>query len=282
MSIVVGFHCSDGVVLASDTLYSGTMQNSYGDKLWVVHHANPVVVFGAAGTVGPITRARREIKRVIRTGMVVTEVLNAVDGVLKMVDQKFPSGTDQKHVQALIAVRDKKENALFQNIYGETSLSPVDGAHVCLGVDSLGNYFTALLYQNRMPMRWAKVVAAHLVRNCKRYASGYCGGETRLIEVPTTGDPILTTDSGSVEALESHFAPFEDAMRALLPGNDPNASDITLQHRFEELQKAINKVRGLAVSVINVEAGHVVLTGYAPTMSITEPILPPKPEKTEG
>jgi hypothetical protein len=251
MTIAVGFKCSDGILLASDTMYSGVVQNTFGPKFWVVRKRDPAVVFGGAGTVGPLTRARREIKRVLKTGMTVNDALDAIDDVLRRIDEKFPSKTELKHVQALVSIRTDIENALFQNIYGEVALSPVDAPAVCLGVDTLGNYFTGLLYQNQMPIKWAKAVAAHLIKNCKLYASGYCGGETHLFEVPDKGDPVFTDDQAEMKKLEAHLADFDDAMRALLPGNDPNATDLSISHRLTELQAAIHRIRGLAVASLS-------------------------------
>lgn len=271
MSIVVGFNCSDGVLLASDTLYSGTVHHSYGPKLWIVHKSDPVVVFGAAGTVGPITRARREIKRVIRNGMLVTEVLHAIDGVLHMIDEKFPK-PDQKQVQALVAIRTDKENALFQNIYGETALSPVDGGYVCLGIDVLGNYFAEALFRRDMSLKWAKRVAAYLVGTCKKYAAGYVGGDTHLVEVPTAGVPRVITEQVETLELESYLAGIDDALRMVLP--DGRADDNTLEIRLLELKTVIHQLkRKLYIELKgNIQLSSVL---YPPSLEA----LPDKPKK---
>lgn len=247
MTIAAGFNCLDGVLLASDTLYS-SVQRTYGKKLWIVQKDDPAVVFGGAGSVGALTRARREIKRVLTKGMTVNGALDAIDQVLRTIDEKFPSKTEQKNVQALVSIRTDIETALFENVYGEVALSPVDAPATCLGVDTLGNYFTELLYQKKMPIKWAKVVAAHLIKSCKSYASGYCGGDTHLIEVPDKGAATFIDDQTTVKKLESHFGDFDDAMRALLPGNDPNATDLSIEHRLSEFQASIHRIRGLAVA----------------------------------
>ena len=276
MTIAVGFRCTDGILLASDTLYSGTVQNDNGPKFWVLRDDDPLVVFGGAGTVGALTRARDEIQRALRKGSSFQRTLDAIDHVLEKIHKKFPPKTEAPHVQALVVIRAEDRNALYQNIYGETSLSPVDLPTTCLGVDTLGNYFTALLYRSEMPIKWARVVAAYLVKNCKTYASGYCGGETHLIEVPNTGSPVRTTDRKTIEALEAHLGQFDDAMHALLPGTDPNASDISIGHRWTVLKTAIEKARGLAVATISPYSGAMALTGYPTTVSITETPLPLK------
>ena len=158
----------------------------------------------------------------------------------------------------------------------------MDAPSTCLGVDALGNYFTARLYQHEMPVNWAKYVAAHLIKHCKLYASGYCGGPTRLIEISNDGAPVETTAPNVIAGLEAHFDAFDDAMRSLLPGFDPNASDITIQHRLTELQMAINRIRGLAVAVMGPAVG-LTFRGHAPDVTITanNPSLPLRESETK-
>jgi hypothetical protein len=241
MTIVAGFNCTDGVLLASDSLYSGAVQNTYGQKLWIVRKKDPLVVFGGSGTVGALLRARREIKRVVRDGMAVNNALDAIDEALRTVDNKFPSRYEQKHVQALVAIRTKDEIALFQNISGEVALSPVDAPSVCLGVDTLGNYFTSLLYSVQMPLKWAKAVAAHLVWNCKAYASGYCGGPTRLIAIPVDGAPDTIEDQDTILELEKQLAPIHAVVQLVLPRQDE--SDDATRERKERLNQAIETIQ---------------------------------------
>src|SRR5262245_19752714 len=93
MTIAAGFKCTDGILLASDTMYSGAVQNTFGPKFWIVRKHDPAVVFGGTGTVGALTRARREMKRAIRKGMKVNDVLDATDDVLRRINEKFPSQT---------------------------------------------------------------------------------------------------------------------------------------------------------------------------------------------
>ena len=69
MTIAAGFVCSDGILLASDTLYSGTGQgNKYGRKSWVLDRGDVLVCFGGAGTEGGLLRTRDEIDRKLKRG----------------------------------------------------------------------------------------------------------------------------------------------------------------------------------------------------------------------
>lgn len=241
MAIVAGFKCSDGILLASDTLYSGAVQNQHGPKLWVLHDNDPVVVFGgAARSVAALTRARDEIRRKIRPGSSLQRTLDMIDDVLKKVNEKFSPPGDCPDVQALVVIRAKDQDGsrLYQNVASKVALSPVDAATVCVGVDSLGDYFAESLFNEGMALRWAKVVAAHLVWNCKRYASGYCGGDTNFIEIPNEGPPITTTDQAVIREYEAHLSGMTRALQAVLP--DGKANEETLLHRVKVLSDAIS------------------------------------------
>ena len=59
--IAAGFICTDGVLLASDTLYSNTgMGQKFGPKFWIINHGDLCVAFGGAGTEAGLLRARDE------------------------------------------------------------------------------------------------------------------------------------------------------------------------------------------------------------------------------
>ena len=172
-------------------------------------------------------------------------------------------------VQALVVIRAGGKNHLYQNVSGKVALSPVDGPTVCAGVDSLGDYFAQSLFTDGMALKWAKKVAAHLVWNCKEYASGYCGGDTHLIEIPESGPVVFIDDQSLIAEYEQHLAPIADAMRIVLPSNsDPNSSDLTLEHRLKELTAAIARVRGLAVAEFKTDVGPLSLQGLPPAAVI--------------
>jgi len=238
MTIAAGFKCSDGILVASDTLYSGAVQQTYGSKLWLLHEDNPVVVFGgAARSIAALTRARDEIRRKLKPAMSIIAVVDRIDECLLKVNTKFGQA-DWPDVQALVGIRAEQQTVLYQNVATKVALSPVDLPTVCVGTDSLGDYFAHSLFRADMPIRWAKVVAAHLVWNCKKYASGYCGGDTHLVEIPQEGPAVVTTNQQSIAALEAHLAGLDEAMRIVLP--DGRANEDTLVQRLVIIKKAID------------------------------------------
>lgn len=245
MTIAAGFHCYDGLLVTTDTLYSGGTNNTYGEKMWVLSPSDPAVVFAAAGTVGPLTRARDEIERRLQRGMSFQQALDAIDDALLVVHQKFPPKDAWPHVQALVAIRAEGRRRLYQNVSGEVALSPVDAAHVCIGVEALGNYFAESLFREGMVLEWAEVVAAYMVANCKRFAAGHCGGETHMAIVPREGEsPAFTkTSQPYMQELESHLSGIGRALHAVLPGGSPAMSPTaaTLKARAKFIIDAIER-----------------------------------------
>ena len=245
MTIAAGFNCCDGVVLTTDTLYSGTNQHHYGPKMWILQDQDPLVVFAAAGLVGAIERAKNEIQARLRPGLSLLETLDQIDRQLERIHRKFPpSGNSWMSVQALVAIRIDDSVTLHQTEGTATALSPVTLPWVCLGQEALGGYFAKFLFNEGMSIEWASIVAAHLVSNCKQYADGLCGGDTHIGQVPKRGEPRLITHQADVYMLEQHLKDLERAYRAVLPIGSPGESESpeALKARARAIVAAIGEV----------------------------------------
>ncbi len=277
MTIAAGFKCSDGILLASDTLYSGAHQRLYGRKLWILHADDPVVAFGgAAQSVAALTRARDEIERKIRTGDSLQRTLDMIDLVLKKVNDKF-GRPDWPDVQALVVIRAGGQNRLFQNVGQHVALSPVDLPTVCVGSESLGDYFSQSLFREWMSLKWAKVIAAYLVWNCKKYASGHCGGDTHFIEVPASGPVVFMDDQIAIAQYEQHLAGIDNAMQVVFP--DEQVSDATVSARLEAITHAIDSAsRSVTVQLSGASATMFVGGLPTPSIALRSGQSPQKPE----
>jgi hypothetical protein len=88
-----------------------------------------------------------------------------------------------------------------------------------------------------MPIAWAKIVAAHLVKQVKVYNSGWCAGDTHLIEMPTCGDVVFEKDQRAIGKLEGVLAEVDEAVRLVLPS--PDTPDETLKFRLRILSPVI-------------------------------------------
>jgi hypothetical protein len=109
----------------------------------------------------------------------------------------------------------------------------------------------AKLFRHGMSMQWARIVAAHLIAECKEYANGYCGGDTHIIAVPNSGRPV-TTGLHEIEELESYLHGIDVAYEVILPSGSPMESypDETLLGRFNDIKKAITEA---ACTVLYIE-----------------------------
>ena len=270
MTIAAGFVCPDGILLASDTQYSNTgMGLRAGPKLWILDHGDILVVFGGAGSEARLLRTRDEIDRKLRPGMSRIRVVDAIDAVLQKVSGKLRHHADL-NMQGLFAVRIHDDLVLYESQIGVDMLNPIGGGCQCVGYgQGLGWYFASSLFRAGMNLKWAKIVAAYLVKECKTY-SEYCGGETHLIEIPRQGPATKIDDQDQIRALEGHLAPLGDALRIVLPGDDTDTSDSTLEHRLKMLTEAISKARNVAAAV-DVGGARVVVRGYAPEVEVGPP-----------
>lgn len=215
MTIAAGFICSDGLLFASDTLYSGQV-NRYGRKFWTFDHGDVCVVFGGAGTERGLLRTRDEIGAGLSPGMSLRDVVRTIDAALTDVNARMQSAPEDR-TYALVGIQCDGSQALYHNDGGGSMLSPVNDSSQCVGyASSLGFYFTRQLFTSRMPLRWAKVVAAYLIKQCRDH-SGYCGGKTNLIELPLNHAPRVIDDKTEIDALEAHLSVIDDAMRIILP-----------------------------------------------------------------
>jgi hypothetical protein len=261
MTIAAGFICSDGILLASDTLYSGSGVYKFGQKFWVMDRGDITVVFGGAGTGAGLTRAHAEIDRKLKAGMSRIRVVDLIDMVLKKVSDKLPDLPEWK-THALVAIRIGNENLLYENDAGANMLSEVRQPFQCVGyARSLGWYFARSLFKGGMSLKWARVIAAHLIANVKEY-SEYCGGGTQFVEIPNVGQPQTVTDQSVIADLESYLAPLTRAMNAALP--DGTSNEETVRARLLLVTDAINKaVRAQVLSI-----------GEAPMAFRSDPPLP--------
>jgi 20S proteasome alpha/beta subunit len=238
MTIAAGFLCADGIVLGADTLYSG-INKRYAAKIWTLPLGNVYVAFAAAGVAVSIGRVFQELRRRLNVSMSVDDIIEEADDVLGRLAQKLAPMSDNDLPSLLMAIRAPGRYALLEND-GNVILTHVLKPSQCVGTGaSLGLYFTDSLFSGEMSMKWARIIGAHLLKQAKEHADG-CGGDSRILTIPSDGEPIFATKEEIVEC-ESYLAEIEDAMRTVLPSG--NVTEDTLAHRLEMLNDAVKKAR---------------------------------------
>lgn len=283
MTIAAGFQCTDGILLAADTLYSG-VNKRYDRKVWMLPTAHDVaVVIAGAGEGVLIRRVRDDIQRALkRLAKDATQeaVRDIIDGALfalfiktraKPKTYAYEDNPDAFPLYLLVGVRTDEGCRLYES-GGNAVVATVDKCATCIGWGAaLGLYITDSVYTRRMPEKWARIVAAHLVRVAKTYADS-CGGDTHLLFLPTAGVPIFTHDKQEIARLETYLGQLDEALRVVLPGGKFEASDFTLEHRLQEIVKAIEGVRNIQAA-IGLSGAQATVQGYAP-----EPLIGPTPK----
>jgi 20S proteasome alpha/beta subunit len=243
MTIAAGFVCTDGILLASDTLYSSEARR-YGRKLWILDHGDVLVVFGGAGLGAGLRRTRDEIERKLKPGLSRAHIVDIIDTAITKVHAKLSLVPESK-ISVLVVIRTGDESILYENAELDM-LSTVDHSYQCVGSgDGLGRYFASSLFRPGMSIRWAKIVAAHMIKKCKDHVA-YCGGDTHLVEIPSLGAATFVDDQAQIQTYEQHLAEIDDAMRIVLPDN--RANDDTLEYRLGTLNEAIRKARNTFVT----------------------------------
>ena len=285
MTIAAGFVCSDGLLFASDTLYSGT-HHQFGRKLWTFQTDTVQIVCGGAGTKSGLQRTIDEIEGQLQPGLDRWGVLRVIESALQLVDEQLkPEFWDKTRL--LVGTREAGKTQLHENDGGSYALTRLNGATQCVGAgDALGRYFAESLFRPVMSIKWAKIVAAHLVKNAKTHAPASCGGDTHLVELPDSGDVQTIMDQAVVRALEAYLAPLEKVLGAVLP--DHTTNDDTVLARLRMVTAAVDKA--LRSYVIEPTTGRAVFQSgstsvlYDPAqtpltlrLSPTQP--PPDPEE---
>lgn len=202
MTIAAGFVCSDGILLASDTLWDGGTKR-HGRKLWHFEAGRISVVFAGSGTETAIMRLTDGIRRHLKPTFTYDQVLKQIE-----TDMRYIIGDPHPalaHTQVLIGVRMPGKSALHENIGNPHLLGPVtEHTTICIGIgDALGNYVASTCCQHGplMSLRWARVVASHVVHEVKEFTGG-CDGDTHLLEVPHVGPPRFVDDQVEIASYE--------------------------------------------------------------------------------
>jgi hypothetical protein len=240
MTIAAAFVCSDGILLASDTLYSAGTAKKYGRKFWAIERGDILVVFGGAGNEAALRRTRDEIEAHLSDGMTRQQVIECIDSALAYVESRLQTASQYDKTQALVVIRLGDGPELFEADRC-SMLSAVDYPSQCVGFDAgLGFYFARSLFHPGMEMRWAKVVAAHMVKHVKRH-SAWSGGSTNLVEIPDVGDYGFIDKKSQIAEHQKYLEELDDAMRLVLPRKD--VSDDELARRLGVLNDTIRILR---------------------------------------
>jgi hypothetical protein len=213
MTIAAGILCSDGLVLCSDTEYTGTTKQT-GPKVWIT--TSPVtddgccVAMAGAGETLLLRAIRDRLSAAVLTGMTRGEALQHIQTDLHEFYEdhvyNYPDYVNKRTIQLLIGIRDVNGFSLLQN--SDHSLGPIDTS-ACIGQGTdLGEYLIDSTVRGvvRPPVNTTtgKMLAIYVLMQVKKY-SLFCGGNSQVLVIPKQGQPSFMTDA-ELSAFEKVFS----------------------------------------------------------------------------
>jgi 20S proteasome alpha/beta subunit len=222
----VGFKCEDGLVLATDTQYTGAWKLR-GEKLFEIKHSDTLrVCMAGAGRVSLIRKAVEIVGKTLPNACdKLSDAQEVLENALTRIFDKYvnPSlSPDEKRasLELLVGVWSSKEGfALLQteekvatwvNDYGVVGTG---GALVQYIVETLRGYGPAT--------EDAKYLASYAVNMAKRYDQ-YSGEETRIKVLHSDGR-IETISAEEISSVEACFQKLFEAVRFMLVGLNTKA-----------------------------------------------------------
>jgi len=177
MTIAVGFRCSDGVVLAADSLYTEGVAKLYGQKIFpIASNGRYALTIAGSGGVPSLKGIVREVKKSLRSGLSLSDfsdIQDVVESVLcayypKHIDSAPKNKRDDLAVQLLVAMWVSGRGTRLLQTY-RTDGFEVEG-HGCIG---MGSYIASYLNDVFFPagstpsVRRAEPLAAYIVGRSK-------------------------------------------------------------------------------------------------------------------
>jgi 20S proteasome alpha/beta subunit len=203
MTIALGFKCSNGVVIATDSQYSLDISKTRGQKIFPIPtNGYYAVTIGGAGSSNMIKSSVATIERSLsdRVGTRPTTTLE-IRGIIEEVLQRSfaehvdPAPADERRwldYSLLIAIWTPKERSLLFNTQRDVVIEVGNPNHFSSGI---GSYLAEFVLHALFDRTWmlsldeATTVSAYIVTMAKEFVEG-CGGSTFVRALDDSGHDI--------------------------------------------------------------------------------------------
>lgn len=250
MTIVAGFCCKDGIVLAADTLISFEASKSYESKIFDISVSGyaPCLVAYASEDVNASKGIMEQLRGAIAGLKGRKDRERALKAVIREIHQeRYTSASKDEKIflRLLIANRDDHEEKWGLYSVSGRDFFPVE-TFFQLGIgQAIGRTIFEPHYRSNMTMWEAKFLAVYGLSIIKQYTQ-YVGGESEifLLEDDWLGLAPIPVDNAS--DLEKHFLFFDRIVTPLKLsfaafGNEfPNG---TFEKRLQSFLKEIRSFR---------------------------------------
>lgn len=192
MTIVAGFCCLNGIIIASDSEETAGSVKVSKQKMQIRTNQPETVrvVFAGSGDAVFTDMVADELwDRIESAAATVPDILAALkDQLIKIHDKyyKFSNTQVQYETDILIGiwVKDQRQPRLF-HAQGPAISEVVE--YTCLGAGyELGNYICARMFPQNLRIEEGKLVAIYLLDQVKQFSS-FCGGRSRIVCIGLQG-----------------------------------------------------------------------------------------------
>jgi 20S proteasome alpha/beta subunit len=248
MTIAAGFVAKDGVVLCTDSQYTGGIKMN-GKKIFPFPSNGVAIAFAIAGHEAFSTRAIEECCTVLDRSLQGQTSIPAIKDLIERGLRSFyrkhifvrPANDRDAGFKLLVAIGNQQETpCLF--VSTETVLNPVRGRE-CQGVGSyVGHHVIENAYRPDMSLEEAVVLGIHAVAMAKEYVDGV-GGPTQLLwikkGIASTFHPLNATIF-----TENYMMSFERRSADLLfDAANPKLSEQDFQARAQRFLEHLGFIR---------------------------------------
>ena len=286
MTVALGFHCTDGVVLAADSEISNNVMKYQGDKAWIYKYPSDAERFElqvgivGAGDASFIQYAAERIDASLgdeiqkRTRLTMAQVNSVIQGVVNELHHTHlypvPPTHDQPRVELIIGIwlGDTRNRLAKTYLTAMTKVWNYDA----VGIGSaLANFIIKRFYGGRVTVSQAVFIATQVLMHVKDNVPA-CGGQSKVIAMFKRGD-VGFIRSDTISDHEGFLKDFDGAIAPVFfGGTDETLSDQAFNQHVDALStelKALRRVANVKASAAQVSADvTVALSGVAATAHV--------------
>ena len=243
MTIVAGFHFSDGLLFCADSLHTGYAHTTHEPKLFRLDCALGSFVFGYAGNPSfaraAILTCQRKLTEASDHADIIAILERWADKEYRRLVLSAPlyANDSSFHYRLLIGFRRRDGWMAMLSTEGPSLAMCSD--YCCLGAgDVLANYRSRQLFSRHMSLDQIVITATYMVSRVKEFAPS-CGGPTELRVLSASGRLTRVTH-WDIAKIESLFSDFDALMsRTLFMISDKRITDEDFQERTDRLKEEL-------------------------------------------
>lgn len=214
MTIAVGFRCTNGVVLATDSQVSQDITKATGQKIFPIwSNGEYAMTLAGAGPTDQMKAIVRDVEASLKNSVgqretSSQEIQQIVEDTLapfyaKHIDSAPPELRAELEVGFMAGIWTRKEGTRLFSVCRTTITEVPD--HQCIGAGSwLAEYLSeAICPKGRQSVNQTVALAAYIVWAAKKYVE-FCGGYTSVRALLDNGEDVLV-DNREIHDVEEYM-----------------------------------------------------------------------------